>query len=57
MAIGGSSAVGGVREPQPAPQKEQRFSMNAIAELEEIATHYPERKARSEEHTSELQSQ
>jgi NADH-quinone oxidoreductase subunit E len=27
------------------PAKEQRFSAQAIAELEEIATHYPERKA------------
>jgi NADH-quinone oxidoreductase E subunit len=32
-------------EPQPAPLKEERFSMNAIQELEEIASHYPERKA------------
>jgi NADH-quinone oxidoreductase subunit E len=27
------------------PAKEQRFSAQAIAEMEEIATHYPERKA------------
>lgn len=33
------------REPQAAPTKEQRFSMNAIQELEEIVSHYPERKA------------
>ena len=36
---------GGVREPLPPPQKERRFSEQAKAELEEIATHYPERKA------------
>ena len=34
-----------VREPMPAPVKERRFSETAIAELEEIASHYPERKA------------
>ncbi len=34
-----------VKEPLPFPSKEQRFSENAISELEEIATHYPERKA------------
>ena len=33
------------REPIAAPAKENRFSEQAIAELEEIATHYPERKA------------
>jgi NADH-quinone oxidoreductase E subunit len=33
------------REPKPAPVKERRFSEQALAELEEIATHYPERKA------------
>ncbi|MCW3052287.1 MAG: dehydrogenase subunit [Chthonomonadales bacterium] len=33
------------REPQPAPAKEKRFSDQALAELEEIASHYPERKA------------
>jgi len=37
--------AGGAREPQPAPPKVTRFSEQAIAELEEIATHYPERKA------------
>lgn len=40
-----SPGMGGPHEPQPAPEKEQRFSAQAIAELEEIATHYPERKA------------
>lgn len=40
-----SQSNGNVYEPQPAPPKEQRFSMQAIAELEEIASHYPERKA------------
>jgi NADH-quinone oxidoreductase E subunit len=45
MAIGGSGGLGGVQEPLPAPSKEQRFSLNAIQELEEIASHYPERKA------------
>lgn len=34
-----------LREPLPAPAKERRFSELAIAELEEIARHYPERKA------------
>jgi NADH-quinone oxidoreductase E subunit len=33
------------REPKSAPVKEKRFSEQALAELEEIATHYPERKA------------
>ncbi len=32
-------------EPLPTPLKENRFSKTAIAELEEIASHYPERKA------------
>lgn len=45
MVIGGSSGVGAVQEPQPMPVKEERFSLNAIQELEEIASHYPERKA------------
>ena len=36
---------GGAHEPQPMPIKEQHFSEQAIAELEEIASHYPERKA------------
>ncbi|HZO90271.1 MAG TPA: NAD(P)H-dependent oxidoreductase subunit E [Chthonomonadaceae bacterium] len=40
-----SPVAGGPNEPQPAPEKEQRFSAQAIAELEEIASHYPERKA------------
>ena len=43
MAIGGS--LDNVQEPLPKPAKEERFSLNAIAELEEIASHYPERKA------------
>ena len=33
------------REPKPAPDRERRFSEQSIAELEEIVTHYPERKA------------
>jgi NADH-quinone oxidoreductase E subunit len=45
MVIGGSSGVGAVQEPLPLPTKEERFSLNAIQELEEIASHYPERKA------------
>jgi NADH-quinone oxidoreductase E subunit len=40
-----SQSNGHAYEPQPAPMKEQRFSLNAIHELEEIASHYPERKA------------
>lgn len=35
----------GPRQPLPEPATEPRFSAEAIAELEEIATHYPERKA------------
>lgn len=37
--------VGGVAEPQPEPLKEYRFSEQAIAELNEIISHYPEKKA------------
>ena len=37
--------VGGVAEPQPAPAKEYRFSEQAVAELNEIISHYPEKKA------------
>ena len=33
------------REPSAPPVKESRFSELAISELEEIASHYPERKA------------
>ena len=33
------------RHPGPAPAKERRFSPDAHAELDEIASHYPERKA------------
>lgn len=33
------------RAPWPVPARERRFSAGAHAELEEIATHYPERKA------------
>ena len=40
-----SSEASNVKEPLPFPAKEIRFSENAIAELNEIATHYPERKA------------
>ena len=36
---------GGEREPLPMPSRESRFSAEAIAELENIAMHYPERKA------------
>ncbi len=43
MAIGG--ILDNVQEPLPKPTKEERFSLNAIQELEEIASHYPERKA------------
>lgn len=37
--------VGGVPAPQAAPQREHRFSPEAVAELEEIISHYPEKKA------------
>lgn len=33
------------REPKSAPAKVNRFSKQALEELEEIASHYPERKA------------
>ncbi len=46
MATSPSNPIeGGPREPQPPPPKERRFSEQARAELEEIVTHYPERKA------------
>lgn len=46
MSTSPADPVGGNgREPAPMPSKESRFSEQAIAELEEIATHYPERKA------------
>lgn len=34
-----------IQQPGPPPAKERRFSAAALAELNEIATHYPERKA------------
>jgi NADH-quinone oxidoreductase E subunit len=37
--------VGAVAEPQPAPEKSYRFSDQAIQELEEILTHYPDKKS------------
>jgi NADH-quinone oxidoreductase subunit E len=40
-----SSESENIKEPLPMPEKEYRFSEQAIAELEEIASHYPERKA------------
>lgn len=47
MANTGNNGTGdpGSRGPQPRPPKENRFSAEAIAELEEICSHYPERKA------------
>jgi NADH-quinone oxidoreductase subunit E len=46
MSTSPSSPIsGGPRQPLPAPAKETRFSAQAKAELEEIASHYPERKA------------
>src|ERR1700722_7838115 len=44
MSIAGNQQSSN-RQPSPAPAREQRFSTAAMAELEEIATHYPERKA------------
>lgn len=35
----------GPGEPQPMPEKSYRFSERAIAELNEIITHYPEKRA------------
>ncbi len=37
--------AGGIDEPQPRPEKGSRFSDEAIAELNEIVSHYPERRA------------
>lgn len=37
--------AGGTSEPLPAPAREKRFSATALAELDEIIKHYPERKA------------
>src|SRR5690348_7269347 len=37
--------AGGFGEPQPAPERAHRFSEEAIAELAEIVTHYPEKRA------------
>ncbi len=39
------SISGGAREPLPMPDKQYHFSPQAIAEMEEIASHYPQRKA------------
>ena len=40
-----STEASNVKEPLPFPAKEARFSALALAELNEIASHYPERKA------------
>ena len=40
-----SPVGGGAREPASPPSEERRFSAQVVAELEEIASHYPERKA------------
>jgi len=40
-----TSTASNNRTPQPRPTPERRFSEQAHAELEEIASHYPERKA------------
>src|SRR5579884_658080 len=46
MSTSPASPVGGeAREPASLPSEERRFSAQAVAELEEIASHYPERKA------------
>jgi NADH-quinone oxidoreductase E subunit len=37
--------VGGTGEPLPRPGREYRFSEQAIAELAEIVSHYPEKRA------------
>ena len=44
MSIAGNQQSS-TRYPTSAPAKERRFSAIARAELDEIATHYPERKA------------
>src|SRR5689334_15293720 len=40
-----SPVAGGASEPVPPPEKKYKFSPQALLELEEIVTHYPERKA------------
>ncbi len=45
MSTSTSSNSESLREPAPAPVPETRFSAQAHAELDEIAGHYPERKA------------
>jgi NADH-quinone oxidoreductase subunit E len=37
--------VGGATEPRPDPAKEYRFSDLAVSELNEILSHYPEKRA------------
>src|SRR5947208_1321184 len=37
--------AGDLAEPQPQPERSPRFSAEAIAELDEIVTHYPEKRA------------
>lgn len=44
-AEGAGTMVGGLRTPQPEPEKQYRFSEQAVAELEEIIGHYPEKRA------------
>lgn len=36
---------GGASEPLPRPESERRFSEEAVRQMEEIASHYPERRA------------
>ncbi len=40
-----SSDASNIKEPLPFPVKEARFSAQAVEELNQIASHYPERKA------------
>src|ERR1051326_4529937 len=43
--MAGAQNSNGHFEPQPMPEKAAKFSKQAIAELEEIVTHYPEKRA------------
>jgi NADH-quinone oxidoreductase E subunit len=45
MGTSGQALAGDLSEPQPAVRTEFRFSEQSIAELNEIVSHYPEKRA------------
>jgi NADH-quinone oxidoreductase E subunit len=45
MGTSGQGIAGDLSGPQPSPKTEYRFSEQAIAELNEIVSHYPEKRA------------